>query len=95
MTTNEFHTNAACVNARANMERNIARKLDTDSVYLHDEQDARELKQRYEVLPLPNCYKWIINDYFSCTCTKFSRAMELAYLAGMEAAVQELEVQAV
>lgn len=95
MTTKEFQTNAVCVKALEDMAANISKKLDTDKVYLHDEKDARELRERYEVLPLPNCYKWIINDFYSCTCSKLTRVIELAYLAGMEAAMQVSVPQAV
>ena len=95
MTAKEFQTNAVCVKALENMAANISQKLDTDEVYLHDEKDAQELRERYEVLPLPNYYKWVINDFYSCTCSKLTRVIELAYLAGLEAAMQEPVPQAV
>ncbi len=95
MTTTNLNIHTIRTRAFDNMEQNISKKLDADSIYLHDEKDARELKQRYDVLPLPNCYKWVINDYCACTCSKLSRAIELAYLAGMDAAIQEMEPQTV
>ncbi len=74
------------------MDVKIRSLTEHDEIYLHDERDEQALEERYASLPLSRQYKRIIDDYHACTCSKFSRAVELAYLAGAEAALQIRDV---
>lgn len=91
MTKEELNMDMIYEKASNGKEMKIRKKIETDIIFLQDQQDEQELEKRYESLPLRNEHRWTIDDYCACTCSKFSRAIELAYMAGVEAALDVIE----
>ncbi len=75
------------------MDLNICKKLKTDEIYFYDKKHVGELEERYEALSLEEEHRRIVNDYDACKNSMMSRAMELAYLAGVEAVLAILLVK--
>lgn len=95
MAKKDWNVEAVYRNALELMEMNLSTKMQGDEIYIHDEQDQQELENKYNSLRLTHHSKWIINDYHACTCSKMSRAIELAYLAGIEAVLDMISEPAV
>lgn len=85
MAKKDWSSEAVYSSALNLMEENLSAKMQEDEIYIHDDQDRQALENKYNSLRIPNQYRRIINDYHACTCSQMSRAIELAYLAGIEA----------
>ncbi len=94
MTGKELVLKAVFDKALRLMDQSIAEKISVDEDFLTDQRDAAELRNRYEALPLEFQHKLVIDDYHACDCSRLSRMVELAYLAGTETALRIIGEQA-
>ena len=62
----------------------------SDETYLKDNEDERELEQRYMELNLERNQRMLVNDYIACMQTAYNRYAEICYIAGLNDAVKML-----
>lgn len=62
----------------------------SDVTYLKDNEDERELEQRYMELKLERNQRMLINDYIACMQTAYNRYADICYVAGLNDAVKIL-----
>lgn len=91
MSKQKYNVVAICLKALEEMEQNVCKKIETDELYLQDHRDELELEQLYEALPIENEHRRLIEDFQACSTTKMTRVVELAYQAGVEAALNAID----
>lgn len=62
----------------------------SDATYLKDNEDERELEQRYMELKLERNQRMLVNDYIACMQTAYNRYADICYVAGLNDAVKIL-----
>lgn len=90
MSNQKYNVVAICLKALEDMEQNVCRKLESDEIYLQDRSDETDLELLYHSLPIENEHRHTIDDFHACSTTKMTRIVELAYQAGVEAALNAI-----
>lgn len=62
----------------------------SDETYLKDNEDERELEQKYMELDLERSQRLLVNDYIACMQTALNRYADICYMAGIKDAVKML-----
>lgn len=63
----------------------------SDTTYLKDNEDERELEQRYMELNLTRRQRQLVNDYIACMQTVQNRYADISYLAGVKDTMKILD----
>lgn len=93
MTSKDWDMETIYNDALNAMEENLIAKTQSDEIYKFDDKCEQELDRRYCSLRLTTQYRRVINDYHACTNSKTIRALELAYIAGVEAVLKIINEQ--
>jgi hypothetical protein len=62
----------------------------SDTIYQGDNEDERELEQRYSELDLTRRQRLLVNDYVACMETARSRYADISYVAGVKDTIKML-----
>lgn len=65
------------------MDKSRQKLCMSDTVYLRDMEDERELEQRYTELDLSRHQRLLVNDYVACMETVRNRYADISYAAGV------------
>ena len=69
------------------LDMSVRSSVLSDEIYLNDQLDAAHLQERYESLSLSRQHRLVIDDYLACDQSRMSRAVVLAYRAGIRTAL--------
>lgn len=72
------------------MEKSRQELCMSDTVYLSDIEDERELEQMYMELDLSRKQRMLVNDYVACMETAWNRYADVSYVAGVRDTVKLL-----